>query len=251
MNIYYFTSGPRERVLKKIVDEKHCVKAVFVTNPDRWGKVGETVSLAEKLRIPVHVVKKEELEMVGERLKEQIIFSAGFAYIFPKQFLEVTDLCLNVHGTLLPHYGGARTLNWIIENGEEFSGVTVHEIDEGVDTGPILIQEKFSISKFDTGNSLYRKTLEFEPEVVAKALKMLGEAASPIYMEQSSNGIKTYPNRIPRHSELNPDESLNSLYNKIRASDPINYPAYFFVDGQKVCIKLWRPNKKNNECDMV
>ena len=57
---------------------------------------------------------------------------------------------LNVHGTLLPYYAGARTINWIIENGENFSGVTVHKIDKGMDTGPILLQERFAISPFDT-----------------------------------------------------------------------------------------------------
>ena len=250
MELYYFSSGPRERVLRAIIEAGHTVLGVFVTDPDVWPKVQPTVDIAKRRGIPVRIVTKDTLVKVADLVGGQVCLSAGFAYLFPEQFIQSTKICLNVHGTLLPKYRGARTLNWVIENGDPESGVSVHQIDTGVDSGPILLQRSFPVSIFDTGRSLYRKTIEFEPGVVVEAVALY-ESGKAVFSPQEDPAVVRHPDRVPEHSEVDAALPLQSLYNKIRAADPERFPAYFYVGGEKVCITLWRPSKAPQEADLV
>jgi methionyl-tRNA formyltransferase len=249
MRIWYFSSGPRERVLQAILEAGHEVAGVFVTDLDRWPQLRPTLALAESNEIPVETVDRGDLKELGNRLSDEIIFSAGFAFIFPPEFLAAARLCLNLHGTLLPKYRGARTLNWVIERGEVESGVTVHRIDEGMDTGPILLQRRFPLSPFETGRSLYRKTLAFEPGVAIEALATLAQGDAEFTPQR--NETECLPNRMPEHSQLDPSKPLKDLVPLIRAADPDAYPAHFFIDGEKVCVRIWRPSKPATENDLV
>ena len=209
--------------------------------------------MAKKNGLAVHILTRKDLESPPSELKNEICLSVGFGIVFPKIFLDHIKIALNVHGTLLPKYRGARTLNWVIENGEVESGVSIHIIDEHIDNGPIVYQKKFNISKFDTGISLARKTALFEPDVVVEAIKKFEKSGQINSQPQKIEGENDFypPNRVPSHSELDPRQSLQDLYNKIRASDPEKYPAYFYIDGQKVCLKLWRENKPDSEFDLI
>src|SRR5262245_15951436 len=181
LDLVYFSGGPKERVLRAILDAGHRVTHVYVNNPGRWPKVASTIELAKSKGLPITIVaKKADLQAIGEQVADKLVFSAGFAYLFPANFLDRVKDCINVHGSLLPKYPGARTLSWAIEDGETSSGVTVHVVDEGIDTGPIVLQESFPLSPFETTASLARKTGEFEPQVVVRALERfekLGRAA--------------------------------------------------------------------------
>jgi methionyl-tRNA formyltransferase len=250
LDLYYFSSGPRERVLEAILDAGHRVHEVIATSPKRHPKVAPSLDLARSWGIPVRLVRKRDLGSLAEELESQLFFSAGFAYIFPPELIAAAKLCLNCHGALLPKYGGARTLNWVIEKGETESGITVHQIDEGVDTGPILLQRTFPLSAFETGKSLYRKTLEFEPEVVLEALDLVARGQA-VFRPQIGSDPKLLPNRCPDHSRLDPGKTLLELFDQIRAADPEDYPAYFEVAGEKICLKLWRPEKPEEEADLL
>jgi len=98
---------------------------------------------------------------------------------------------------------------------------------------------------------LARKTLEFEPAVVVEALALFAREGAAAARAQDARGVARLPDRIPEHSRLDPTLPLRELYDKIRAADPEGYPAYFEVAGQKVCIKLWRPDKPADESDLV
>ncbi|HXU87956.1 MAG TPA: formyltransferase family protein [Methylomirabilota bacterium] len=250
MELQYFSSGPRERVLDAVLAAGHKVLGVFITDPARWPQVARTVELAARHGIAVRIVRRADLAGLGTELGGSTCLSVGFAYLFPESFIAATKLCLNVHGTLLPKYAGARTLNWVIEHGERESGVTVHVIDAGIDTGPIVLQRAFAVSRFDTGRSLYRKTLAFEPAVVVEALALF-ESGRAVIRVQDLAGVARHADRTPKHSELDPSCSLLELFDKIRAADPERYPAHFYVDGERVCVRLWRPEKPADESDMV
>ncbi|MCA9789831.1 MAG: hypothetical protein KC462_08660, partial [Cyanobacteria bacterium HKST-UBA05] len=252
MKITYFSSGPRQQLFEALLASKHDVVRVVTTDPERWPKVEPTLALAKAHGIPVVKIKhKDELDRLVPLLEGTVCLSAGFAFLFPASFLTLIEqqhlMLLNVHGTLLPKYRGGRTLNWVIAHGETESGVTVHQIDTGMDTGPILLQRRFPVSAFDTGKSLYRKTLAFEPEVVLEALALLEVGKAEFTPQPRLNGHKhpglEVPDRQPEHSELDASQPLCDLYDTIRAADPVDYPAHFFVEGQKVCVKLWRDDK--------
>ncbi len=252
LDLYYFTGGPRERVLKAVVDAGHRVLQVFANSPQRWPKVAASIELAQSLGLPVTVLEsKSDLDKVSETVAGSLCLSVGFAYLFPKNFLDRVSMCLNVHGSLLPDYAGARTLSWVIENGETKSGVTVHFVDEGMDTGPILLQRAFSLSPFETTASLARKTGDLEPQVVVDALEKFETMGMAGAEPQPFPPPPVPPNRVPEHSKIDPELPLLDLINKIRAANPEHYPAYFNLHGQKVCIQLWRPNKPEDEMDLI
>lgn len=251
MRLHYFSSGPREQVLDALVREGHNVAGVWITDPERWPKIATTIRLAQAYGIPIRQVRRTDLPAVGRELAGETCLSVGFGLLFPVAFLESVGTCLNVHGTLLPDYPGARSLNWIIVEGERSSGVTIHIVDEGMDTGPIILQRAFPVSRFDTARSLARKTLDFEPAVVVEALNLFEREGPAAARPQNPAGAKRFPDRTPAHSEIDPQRPLIEQYNIIRASDPDRYPAFFMLDGQKVCIRLWRPDKGHDEDDMI
>lgn len=251
MRLRYFSSGARERVLRAVIEAGHEVPAAYVTDPRRRPQLSATLELCRARGIPVKVVGRGDLESLGRDLAGETCLSAGFALLFPAPFLASIAACLNVHGTLLPDYAGLRTLNWVIERGETVSGITVHLVDGGVDSGPIVLQRSFPLSRFDTGRSLARKTLAFEPQVVVEALALFEKQGMACARPQRPARVPRMPDRIPEHSRLDSGRRLIELYDQIRAADPENYPAYFEIDGERVCVRLWRPEKPADEADLV
>jgi methionyl-tRNA formyltransferase len=251
VRLRYLSSGPRERVLGAVLDAGHTVDEVIVTDPRRWPRVAATLALADERGLPVRVVGRGDLEPLAGEVRGETLLSVGFGLILPRAVLDATALCLNVHGTLLPKYAGMLTLNWALVRGERESGVTVHQMDEGVDTGPILLQRRFPLSRFETARSLYRKTLELEPEVVVEALALV-EAGRATFTPQDLSEAEALPDRRPEHSELDATRPLIELFDAIRAADPERgFPAHFYVDGQKVCVRLWRPDRGDDDPDTL
>lgn len=249
MKIMYLSSGPREAVLKRLIDSGHEIGGVFVADPARWPKVASTVGLAKSANLPVTILKRADLLSPPESLRDTVCLSVGFGLILPPAFLRHIRVCINVHGTLLPKYPGARSLNWVIARGETQSGVTVHIVDAGVDTGPIVLQRAFPLSPFETGASLARKTRDFEPQVVVDALARFEKHGPAIAKAQTAG--ERLPDRVPNHSRIDPNKSLIDLIDAIRAADPDHYPAFFDYKGAKVCIRLWRADKPADEDDLL
>ena len=252
MNLVYFTGGPRERVLAGVLAAGHRVERIYVNDPERWPKLLKTIDMARDLGIDVHVVsRKADLAALRGEIAGKVCLSAGFNYIFSPDFIASARVIINVHGSLLPKYAGARTLSWATVDGETESGVTVHRVDAGVDTGPVLLQKRFPLSPFETTRSLARKTGDLEPSVVVDALRRYEEEGDGAFEPQGGEAPPLRPNRIPAHSEIDPRRPLIDLFNDIRASDPDSYPAYFYLHGQKVCVRVWRPEKPEDEADLV
>ena len=247
----YLSSGPREAVLERIIAENINVSGVYVTDPARWPRVRPTIALAERLRLPVHILRRADLAAPPPALRGAHCLSVGFGLILPPAFLAHIAVCLNAHATLLPKYAGARTLNWVIARGELESGVTVHIVDAGVDAGPIVLQRAFRLSPFETGRSLARKSRAFEPGVVVEALRKFEAEGIAAARPQDLVAGERLPDRTPAHSEIDPTRPLTELFDQIRAADADAYPAHFYVAGEKVCVKLWRPDKPADEADLV
>ncbi len=158
-------------------------------------------------------------------------------------------MAINVHPTLLPKYRGYRSGPYIIINGEKKSGVTIHELTPEMDNGDIFMQREFSLTPFDTTKSLIRKSQEVEKLLVIDFFKKLQSGILERVKQDESEATIFNMVRRPKDSIIDPEKSLIELYNFIRACDPVEYPAYFFVNDEKVCIKLWRP--ENNETDTI
>ena len=110
-----------------------------------------------------------------EQLSPDVIVVAAYGKIIPKEILELPKYgCLNVHASLLPKYRGAAPIQWAVIDGEEKSGVTIMQMDEGLDTGDMLAKVEVPITKEETGGSLFDKLAEAGANLLAETLPKLG-----------------------------------------------------------------------------
>jgi len=235
-----------------LIDAGEDVVAVITPIPGpKNNRFAEVARLAVEKRIEICQIKKKDLGSHLKRIKADLIISAGWPYLLTQEEISLAPLAVNVHGTLLPKYRGTRVIPHILMNHEIETGVTVHFIDPHMDTGDIILQKAFPISPFDTTRSLYRKVLESEPECVLKAVAMLKSGAFERKKQDHTKASVYAHMRTPEDSIIDPEKSLKDLIDDIRACDAEDYPAYFYHHGQKLCVKLWRPGKPEDEKDLL
>lgn len=177
-----------ESILKAIKKKKIPINpAVVISNkPNAKG-----LAIAKKMGIQTEVIESSKYK--GKRLQydKEIISTlkkykvtpsnglvclAGFMRIISPYFIkEYKNKILNIHPALLPAFPGLDAQKQAIEFGSKFSGCTVHFVDEGVDTGPIIIQEIVKINSNDTEKSLSKKILVKEHEIYPKAVELFAK----------------------------------------------------------------------------
>ena len=170
--------------LEALIQAGHQV-VLAVTQPDkpkgRGGKmqfppVKET---ALEHGIPVFQPRKvREPENIEELKKYQadVIVVVAFGQILPREILELTPYgCINVHASLLPSYRGAAPIQWAVINGEAVSGVTTMQMDEGLDTGDMLLKTEVPLEPKETGGSLHDKLAAAGASLCVRTLKALEE----------------------------------------------------------------------------
>ena len=152
--------------LEALADAGHQV-CLAVTQPDKPKGRGKEMQpppvkvAAERLGIPVFQPKKVREPECVERLKEcqaDVCVVVAFGQILPKAILDMTPYgCINVHASLLPRYRGAAPIQWAILQGEQVTGVTTMQMDEGLDTGDMLLKTEVPVTAEETGESLHDK----------------------------------------------------------------------------------------------
>jgi methionyl-tRNA formyltransferase len=119
-----------------------------------------------------------------------------------------------------------------------------------MDRGDIIAQSQVELTPFDTLRSLQRKVYSTEADLVMQAITAL-ENGTKVKLQDEKLASEFPKKRTPADSEIDPTQPLNELFNQIRACDPVEFPAFFFYRGEKVCLKLWRPDKPENEDDLI
>jgi len=252
MKIIFMSGGEREKALQYLLRKKENIIAVitpYLTKKNR--RFENVIKTAIEFGIPVFPVKKNDVTPTLKKINYDILISCGFSYIIDKKAIEKANFAINVHPTLLPKYRGYRSEPYIIIHGETTTGVTIHLLTDEMDKGDILAQKEFKITPFDTTKSIYRKCREIEPPLLYSVIQQIKSGnVQPYSQDESQSSIYNYI-RTPKDSEIDWNKPLRDLYNEIRACDEHDYPAFFYVDGQKVFIKVWRQKKPQKEEDMI
>lgn len=130
-------------------------------------------TMANRYSIPIYKTKninsKNSLNFI-KKLEHDLLVSVFFNQILGKKLLRISRNCINIHPAYLPNYKGMSPVFWVLSNDETYTGVTVHYIDEGIDTGKIIYQQKIPISLNDTEHSLYFKCCKAGTSLLLKAL---------------------------------------------------------------------------------
>lgn len=172
-----------------------------------------------------------------EELSPEVIVVVAFGRILPKVILDLPVMgCINVHASLLPQYRGAAPIHRAIMNGEKLTGITTMLIDEGLDTGDILLQETVPIYKEDTVGTLHDRLASLGAELLVKTLQLLkAKCLAPVPQDHSK---ATYARVIsPEDEVLNWNTPAGKIFNHVRGLDP--WPGAKTALGAKL-LKIWR-----------
>ena len=174
-----------------------------------------------------------------QRLREEapdLIVVAAFGQILSKEILELPRYgCVNVHASLLPKYRGAAPIQWAVIDGEEKSGVTIMQMDVGLDTGDILLQEEIPLAADETGESLYNKMAKLGGELLVKALPMIEQGTlTPIKQDDSASSYASMLRKEMGNIDWTmPAEKIERLVRGLNS-----WPgAYTFMNGKM--LKIW------------
>ena len=178
---------------------------------------------------PPKIKDPQAIEKIRE-LKPDVIIVIAYGQILPRDVLEIPRLaCLNLHASLLPRWRGAAPIQAAIAAGDGDTGITVMYMDEGLDTGDVLLQRQTKIQPDETGGSLHDQLAQIAPEVLGEALRLLATGNAPRIPQDSARA--TYAPKLKReHGRIDWSESAEQIERKIRAFNP--WPCAFtkFVD---------------------
>lgn len=227
--------------LQALLDQGEEVAGVL-TVADRAGqkKPNPVKELAVTRGLPLLQPERLRSETAHQWVAKQrpdLLVLAFVTEIVPQTMIDLaTRGGINFHPSLLPAYRGGSAMNWALINGEKETGVTIHQIDAGVDTGPIIIQEKVSIDPDDTVKSLYfNKIYPLGVKMVAEAVRLIREGkAMPRPQDESKASFQAVINE--QDVQINWQHEAGSIYNLIRGSNPAP-GAWTLYRGER--LKLW------------
>ncbi len=228
MNII-FMGSPEFAIpsLMQIHHSEHTISAV-VSNVDkrrgRGSKTSPTPVKAKALELGLPVIEVEDLHSSSfahqlEKLKPDLLVVVAFR-ILPKSILEIPRIgSVNLHASLLPKYRGAAPIHWAIINGEKETGCSVFLLDEKVDTGNIIAQQKVSIGENETTGELYNRLRDMGSELLLKTIQEI-EANSYTLQPQHHESASPAPKLFRDDCHVDFNMSAREVHNKIRGLSP-------------------------------
>jgi methionyl-tRNA formyltransferase len=243
--------------LKAIHNSKHEICAV-VTNPDkpfgRGLKLGSSdiKKVAESLNYPIIQPQKLSdphfLKQI-EQLQPTLMVVVAFKKLPSKLYNLAKHGAVNIHASLLPKYRGAAPIHHAVLNGEKETGVTAFQINDKIDTGNILFQEKINIEKDETTGSLWTKLSYLGQDVIIKTLDQFDSGEIKYNSQDNSEATKA-PKIHPEDFVIDWNQSALKIHNQIRAFSP-KPGAFTTLNGKR--IKLFSTeiegpiNEKNKD----
>jgi len=218
----------------------------IVTQPDRPKGRGQTLTpspvkrIAQREQLPLlQPTKMKDPAFLAALAawKPDLITVAAFGRILPPAILHLPSRgCLNVHGSLLPKYRGAGPIQWAIMNGETETGITTMLMDEGMDTGAILLQERLAIVPDDTAGTLSPRLAELGGRLLIKTITQL-KAGTLVPSQQDHSQATMAPLLKKEDGVIDWTMSATAIANRIRGLTP--WPgAYTFAEKDRWTI--WR-----------
>ena len=212
-----------------------------ICQPDKKSGRGRKLSspptkiLATKQNIPVlqpTSIRTEDFLNQIKELKPDLIIVAAYGKILPGPLLHLPPLgTINVHGSLLPKYRGAAPIQWAVIKGEKETGVTIMQMDEGMDTGDILLPVSIPINDDDTAGSVFTKLANLGGKALIDAIQLLKEDKLPP-IKQDDSQVSLAPLLSKEMGHIDWTKDAHTLHSLIRGLDP--WPsAYGFLQEKR------------------
>lgn len=235
--------------LEALIQEKFDIQAIFshLDDPDENIWFGSVADWAKKNKIPVffpqNVNTPEWIEMI-RNISPEVIFSFYYRNLLSRDILMIPSVgSFNLHGSLLPAYRGRCPVNWVLVNGEQRTGVTLHHMVEGPDAGDIVGQKEVVIEFEDTAHILYQKLCMKTKELLGEMLPLIKKGIAP-HVSQNLKQGSYYGGRRPEDGKIDWSWPVMKIYNLVRAvTEP--YPGAFtyLSEGEKLFVWWALPEK--------
>ena len=239
--------------LATLVENDHTVVGVM-TAPDRPAGRGRKLqeSAVKKYAVekgltilqPTNLKNEEflsELEALNANLQIVVAFR-----MLPKAVWKMPELgTFNLHASLLPSYRGAAPINWAIINGETETGVTTFFIDDKIDTGEIILQERIPIEPDDTAGVLHDKLMKVGANLVLNTVQQIGEGNVQTQKQPDTKELKSAYKIFKDTCEIDWKKPINDIYNHIRGLSP--YPASWttLTNGdESIFLKIYEASRE-------
>ena len=254
MRIVFMGTPEFARVCLEALVGRGLAPAAVITQPDRPGGRGKKLQsppvkdYALQVGLPVlqpERIKGPEGMAALAALEADIFVVAAYGQILSQKILDMPKFgAINVHASLLPKYRGASPIQRAIAEGETVTGITIMQMDKGMDTGDMLLKREVAIEAHDTGGTLHDKLCEVAPAVLLEALDLIKSGkAVPVPQD---DGLSSYAPLITKQmAQINWHKSPTDIVNLIRAYNP--FPGAFARLGDDNQIKVWKAESVNTE----
>ena len=247
MRIGYFADGPwGHKAFKKIISDSS-LEIVFLTaRYDSQDSV--LMDMAKENGIPVIIHKNINTVEAREEYAgymADLFVSMSFNQIFKKDFINIPPLkTINCHAGKLPFYRGRNILNWALINDEKDFGITVHYVDEGIDTGDIILQRVYPITDEDSYATLLERAYIGCADILYEAIKKLQEGTAEAIPQNSIDPVGFYCGVRQTGDEiLDWNQSSRDVFNFVRAISKPGPSARTFLNGEEIRINKVREVK--------
>jgi len=240
--------------LAALINSEHNVVAVYCPPDKPAGRGKKLTACATKLLALEHNIvveqpsnfKSEEDQQQLAQYNADIMVVVAYGLLLPEVILTTPRLgCINVHGSILPKWRGAAPIQRSLEAGDEKTGVTIMQMDKGLDTGAMILTAECEIEDTDTSASLYEKLANLGPSALIDTLALMAKSdyqASDHNVAQD-NEQATYAHKLDKaEAELNWQFSANELHRKVRAYIPWPVSQFTFIEseGKEHRIRVWQ-----------
>ena len=243
--------------LSALYDAKYDIIGV-VTNPDKPKGRGmkliaspvKEFAMEKGLKIyqPNKIKNNEEIIEEIKKLNPDVICVVAYGKILPKEIISIPRLgCINVHASLLPQYRGAAPIQWAVLNGDKKTGVTTMYMDEGMDTGDMILKQEVDIGEEETTGELWERLASIGANLLVETLKQIEKGIAP--RQKQGEDFSLAPMLNKEMSKINwSTQTAKEIKNLVRGLNPI-MGAYTFLNGKK--IKFWKVDVATEDDIMV
>ena len=236
-------------ILNALIKSKHQILSVVSNSPKALGRgmtyqytpVGKLANKLDLKLISVDSLKNKQFISTIEKLQADIFVVVAFR-ILPSILLSLTNKgAMNLHASLLPKYRGAAPIQHAILNGDSETGISTFIIDKNLDTGPILLQKKISISNQDNFDTLSKKISDEGPVLILESLDLLEKNNYKLF-SQLDKEASYAPKILKNELLIDWAQTANQINNRVRA---LSYSGVFtFINGKR--IKLYKARVHEN-----
>lgn len=238
--------------LEALAESEHEVCGVF-TQADKAVGRGQKIQMppvkeiAIKYDIPVYQpdsLKNAEVETLLQQLQPDLIIVIAYGKILPEWILNLPKYgCINLHASILPKYRGAAPIQWSILNGDDKTGITIMQMDKGMDTGDILDIIETDIMPNETSGELFERLAKMGGDNILEVLEKLQDGKL-IPIKQNENEA-SYTQKITKDMGLiNWNQKCENINNHIRGYSP--WPGSFsYINGER--MRIWKAEVTTNK----